>query len=256
MPKTKKASVLAYSLIIIAMMLAIVASLSAATILSKKGSSATDASVQAYQTADSGVQLAIKTINGDLNATISDSFSDCDSGVIKNQNDAGAGQYTLSFYDSSDNQIFSCSALVNSISSIKSVGVYKDTVRAVNVAMAAEINIPTGAVVAFDLDDCPSGWQLADGSSAAGNLDLRGMFIRGLDDGRGADPDSSRNLGSTQSDDFKSHNHNSSNIWFNAGCAYTFAAGGYCGSPSPLQYQGGSETRPKNVALIYCIKKS
>jgi hypothetical protein len=137
MPKTKKASVLAYSLIIIAMMLAIVASLSAATILSKKGSSATDASVQAYQTADSGIQIAIKEINSDLNATILDSFPDCDSGVIKNQNDAGAGQYTLSFYDSSDDQITSCSALVNSISSIKSVGVYKDTVRAVNVAMAA-----------------------------------------------------------------------------------------------------------------------
>ena len=35
--------------------------------------------------------------------------------------------------------------------------------------------------------------------------DLRGEFIRGLDAGRGVDPN--RNLGSLQSDEFKKHRH-------------------------------------------------
>ena len=55
-----KGSILAYSLIILTMMVAIVATMSISTMLEKKSASSTDFSVQAYATADSGIQLAIK----------------------------------------------------------------------------------------------------------------------------------------------------------------------------------------------------
>lgn len=63
--------------------------------------------------------------------------------------------------------------------------------------------VPTGAVMAFNLANCPNGWSPADGTN--GRPDLRGEFIRGLDSGRGID--AGRALGSWQIDMFKSHTH-------------------------------------------------
>ena len=60
--KTKKGSILAYSLIILAMMLAIATSISIATINEKKSASGTEFSMQALQTADDGSQIALKKI--------------------------------------------------------------------------------------------------------------------------------------------------------------------------------------------------
>lgn len=64
--------------------------------------------------------------------------------------------------------------------------------------------MPTGAVVAFFGPTCPSGWAAANGTAdgvkktdgTTATLDLRGEFIRGLDNSRGIDP--SRVLGSFQ----------------------------------------------------------
>lgn len=61
--------------------------------------------------------------------------------------------------------------------------------------------VPRGAIMAFFGASCPSGWNTADGTGdekktdgTLGTLDLRGEFIRGLDNGRGLD--TGRTLGS------------------------------------------------------------
>lgn len=142
--KNKKASILAYSLIVVSVMIVIATSISVVTVIEKKGAVSTDASVQAYQTADSGVQMAIKEINkiistGNSSSTsIGSVFANC---VDPNSADgsifAGA-EYKLSFFsDEEGNTPIGCSATIDQIQSIKSVGTYKDTVRAVQVAVAA-----------------------------------------------------------------------------------------------------------------------
>jgi phage-related tail fiber protein len=107
---------------------------------------------------------------------------------------------------------------------------------------------------------------------AAGRLpDLRGEFIRGWDNSRGID--SGRTFGLTQGDDFKSHTHNVNNQVANGPQWIAFSRedlnpseisdrSGYLSGPSSLANDrifyivntGGTETRPRNVALLACIK--
>ncbi|MEK2645993.1 hypothetical protein [Bdellovibrio sp. BCCA] len=115
-------------------------------------------------------------------------------------------------------------------------------------------SIPTGAVMAFDLTSCPSGWTEY---TAA-----RGRFLRGIDNGAGNDPSGTRAPGSVQVDDFKSHTH-SPNGYFVSGTSG--ADGDLDGSTQVTGYDkstitgvlsstGGAETRPKNVAVLFCRK--
>jgi microcystin-dependent protein len=106
-------------------------------------------------------------------------------------------------------------------------------------------------------------WGAGDGSTTFNVPDLRGEFVRGLDDGKGTDP--GRTLSSTpQLDSFKSHTHGSgwirtdseqvgqgttaSSIFMDRIAVYS-APGG-----TPTGATGGGETRPRNIALLYCIK--
>lgn len=124
-----------------------------------------------------------------------------------------------------------------------------------------------------------------DGSNTFNVPDLRGEFIRGLDGGRGVD--SGRTLGSAQADEFESHNHTASSVVTDPGHLHTNnAAGNVSFGSSGAQMTvfdvggvgsvattrnttttttgitvattntatGGSETRPRNVALNYIIK--
>lgn len=143
-----------------------------------------------------------------------------------------------------------------------------------------------GAIQYFAVQTAPDGWLKADGSavsrtdytdlfavigttfgegdgSTTFNLpDLRGEFVRGYDNGRGVD--SNRVFGSSQLDAFQGHRHS---------VLYTgnFYGGGegtpYGGNPNPGYAVGepitdgtngtprtASETRPRNVALLACIK--
>lgn len=96
-----------------------------------------------------------------------------------------------------------------------------------------------------------------DGSTTFNLPDLRGEFPRGFDDGRGVD--SGRAIGTTQAEDFKSHSHSQTTSGvnnYNAG--YGLVGGGstwYTG-PNPFNSgsTGGTETRPRNIALLACIK--
>ena len=50
----------------------------------------------------------------------------------------------------------------------------------------AAASIPSGMVSWFNLSTCPVGWQLANGVS--GSADVRGRYVRDLDQGTGRDP--------------------------------------------------------------------
>ncbi|WP_191058395.1 tail fiber protein [Geminicoccus harenae] len=136
--------------------------------------------------------------------------------------------------------------------------------------------VPAGVVLPYAGPVPPAGWLLCDGSNVSrttyaklfasigttygtGNgtttfklPDLRGEFVRGLDQGRGVD--AGRTLGSGQADEFKSHAHP-----LNSAPSTAAAGGGVAvlttsGSGAGTQTAGGTETRPRNVAMNYIIK--
>jgi len=95
------------------------------------------------------------------------------------------------------------------------------------------------------------------GSGSAGSThfrlpDLRGEFIRGWADGRTVD--TGRTFGSTQADDFKSHSHTMpyvlASITSTTGTGLRLAFG----TGAVTNETGGTETRPRNIALLSCIK--
>jgi phage-related tail fiber protein len=93
-----------------------------------------------------------------------------------------------------------------------------------------------------------------DGSSTFNLPDLRGEFIRGWDDSRGVD--SGRTFGSFQADEFKSHTHEELYNTPSSGQDQAGSGSGDNDNTSSRQTgaAGGAETRPRNVALLACIK--
>ena len=140
---------------------------------------------------------------------------------------------------------------------------------------------PIGSVMFFSSSAAPVSWFECDGSiisktiytdlfnvigytyGGSGDLfhlpDLRGEFVRGWDNGRGID--SGRQFGSAQSDLIKNHTHPIpvdtplANGGSNTGTTQR-------GTPSSApgvdatsnNTDGGTETRPRNIALLPCIK--
>ena len=138
-----------------------------------------------------------------------------------------------------------------------------------------------GEIAFFARPNPPSGWLKANGAAVsrttyaalfaaigttfgAGdgrttfNLpDLRGEFLRCLDDGRNID--GGRRLGSSQGDEIKTHTINVPNSQWegNVSGSWFFAERGNGNNNQPnntITYTGGNETRPRNVALLACIK--
>lgn len=108
---------------------------------------------------------------------------------------------------------------------------------------------------------------VGDGSTTFNVPDLRGEFIRGWDDSRGVD--SGRVFGSAQTDQMQGHFHtrqyaNTVDVNTSAGSLAggssigTTANRDNVGAPSTDGANGtprtGSETRPRNVAMLACIK--
>lgn len=112
--------------------------------------------------------------------------------------------------------------------------------------------IPSGAVMYFNLSSCPSGWIVADGTN--GTPDLRGEFIRGLDNGRGVD--TGRTLGSWEADMLKNHTHStySTNLMPQTNSYSRFYYTVVASLTGTTGATGGVETRPRNVALLACVK--
>jgi microcystin-dependent protein len=149
---------------------------------------------------------------------------------------------------------------------------------------------PVGSVIALPYATVPSGYLECDGSSllrasysalfavisddygaADGthfNLpDYRGKFLRGWAHGQTTDPDKATRtdrgdgtggdvVGSKQADEIASHTHQYHDGGYDSGGS-TYTEGSV-NQNSPRLYTsaatGGSETRPKNVNVMYCIK--
>jgi hypothetical protein len=135
---------------------------------------------------------------------------------------------------------------------------------------------PVGTISAFFTSSCPTGWVTADGTN--GTPDLRWEFIRWLDNGRGVD--SGRSLGSWQK---ASHirNFTDTDAWGGWTPSVYFSA---TNADINLGYEPASNTsntndyqfsftrtnwyaqaltpwytrtiRPRNIALLYCMKLS
>ena len=157
--------------------------------------------------------------------------------------------------------------------------------------LAAEVSNalnPVGTVIWYSGSSAPTGYLKANGDSIANgsgttqsitadfsalyaivgaNLpDLRGEFIRGFDDGKGTD--SGRGIRTTQADEFKTHQHLfggddqiESQGSYTAVAAMAYDANSSTSgdahdyrTKSDTSNYGGTETRPRNVALLACIK--
>lgn len=90
--------------------------------------------------------------------------------------------------------------------------------------------------------------------------DLRAEFVRGWDDGRGVDP--SRVFGSAQAESVNTAGYQlreASATWASAGNALGSSVAYFDNANIPsygtnMTLFGGTETRPRNIALLYCIK--
>jgi len=155
-------------------------------------------------------------------------------------------------------------------------------------ALTGIVATTSGAVSAFAFTSVPTGWLECDGSTvsrttysdlftAIGDTfgagdgsttfaipDLRGPFIRGWDNGRGID--AGRVFGSSQDEAFASHQHiggrkNYKDVQTAYGSSPTsngpnssWSNGTYQRFQAKTSFVGGDETRPRNIAMMYCIK--
>ena len=146
--------------------------------------------------------------------------------------------------------------------------------------------LPVGSMVPFPKGTVPPGFLEVDGSvqsiatypdlsaylgtafnvgsEGAGNFRLpesRGEFLRGWDHGRGVD--AGRGIGSSQLGAVEAHAHdagyynssnNAINSAFNRKEAYSPAYSSGLTSVAMTPSGGGTETRPRNLAVMWCIK--
>ena len=147
---------------------------------------------------------------------------------------------------------------------------------AVTQAKTSNFLVPTGAVMPFAMNSVPTGWLACngglhsrtvyaalfaaigveygngDGSTTFPVPDLRGYFVRGS--GTNGDGTASGGFGDKQDDEFKAHTHTLLQTTdFNG--AYSAGSGrARYGGGGSTNSTGGTETRPKNIAMLYCIK--
>lgn len=139
--------------------------------------------------------------------------------------------------------------------------------------------VPAGKLSPFARVTAPTGWLECNGSAVSrtaysalfaaigttfgagdGSMtfllpDLRGEFVRGWDHDRGVD--AGRAFGSSQGDALASHTHPLDNRILTEGIAGVGLGGSTSGESAALAATGatgGSETRPRNVAMLWCIK--
>jgi microcystin-dependent protein len=136
--------------------------------------------------------------------------------------------------------------------------------------------VPVGSVTMYAANTAPTGWLecsgaavsrttyaglfaaigtvfgSGDGSTTFNLPQMQGEFARGWDNGRGVDP--ARAFGSAQADEFEAHTHTV--VSRQDDTPNTGIAGGantVTGSETTSS-TGGSETRPRNIALMFIIK--
>jgi len=143
-------------------------------------------------------------------------------------------------------------------------------------AIQASLSLPVGMVVASAVAAAPTGWLICngqaisrttyaalfallgtaygagDGSTTFNVPDYRGLFLRGLDAGRGLNP-VTQNLGQVLLDSVVSHNHVITFYGDNSGNSGPGHGGGTPSTENTTSV-GAQETRPKNITVVYIIK--
>ena len=156
---------------------------------------------------------------------------------------------------------------------------------AVTQAKAANALVPTGAIMPFAMNGAPTGWVPANGDAISRSTyadlfaaigttygvgdgattfnvpDLRGYFVRGV--GTNTDGTVSGTFGAKQADSVGPHTHPNTvtqgNLaLFSNGFRYDDFQDGndkeFKANFSSPSNTGTTETRPKNIAMFYCIK--
>ncbi len=145
--KNKQGSALVFALIILSMMLTVAMSLSTAAVMQKKNASSTQSSVQAYQIADSGAQLALRIINQKITSLDIDqrrvlgAFSNCTNGVVAFNGGNLPANTTLSisfFNAEAVPRLVACNELIDTVASIHATAQNLNNVRAVELAVSKE----------------------------------------------------------------------------------------------------------------------
>lgn len=161
---------------------------------------------------------------------------------------------------------------------------------AINTSINGKRYVEAGTIAAYPAG-VPTGWLECDGSSLLragtyadlfaylsttyGNVDgthfnlpdYRGYFLRHVDGGQGVDPDAASrtnrgdgtagdNVGTKQDDEIKSHTHSSLKSAHAGSVILASAAvfGAVINTGDTTGATGGSETRSKNINVIWCVK--
>lgn len=156
--------------------------------------------------------------------------------------------------------------------------------RLTNILSANTGTVPPGTIISYGHSGVPSGfltcngaavsrsaysalfaaigttYGTGDGSTTFNLPDLRGEFLRGWDNARGVD--SGRGIGTAQSHSVETHTHTTGNFMdFDFGSSgthngphFTSATGRGSRTTSGNSGNSAAETRPRNVAVHYCIK--
>ena len=216
--------------------------------------------------ANQGAASARTDINN-INVSIASNFSQSWNGTsVDDETGAPTTIYKNQWwYDSSSNILYIRNEANDAWIKVGELNQTSDTFSA---------QLPAGMIQAFAGSSAPTGWLKCNGTAVsrttysalfaqisttygAGNgsttfnvPDLRGEFIRGWDDGRGVD--SGRSLGSYQADELKSHTHNYTSSGPSGGGGYSSRYG--VPTTRTTAATGGNETRPRNLAFLYCIK--
>ncbi len=145
------------------------------------------------------------------------------------------------------------------------------------VAQLAAQKMPSGVIQNYAGAAAPAGWLECDGAAVSratyadlfvaigetfGNgdgastfnlPDLRGEFVRGWDNGRGVD--AGRALGSAQADEVGPHQHDINHYTNSDNTGSNIAgANGNTNQTWQTELSTGTETRPRNIALMFIIR--
>lgn len=145
-----------------------------------------------------------------------------------------------------------------------------------NVVIPVPTNIPIGGIIMWGATLVPANWLECNGDAFSSitypdlaavygtNLpDLRGVFVRGLNRGKtvNGDPDVNRAILSYQADAYQQHSHTTAEGGFQTnifGGSYYTSSNANPSNQRAAQTTStagtSTETRPKNVALMYIVR--
>lgn len=139
----RNGSVLAYTLVILSVVLIAAIGIASVSVTNQQSALLSNRSVSAFQVADTGSQAAIVAIREELSSDSNAKLNDltvggvhCSSGSISEVPSGTVGTYTLTFEDKEEN-VLNCGSDLSEVAIVRSVGEYRNTSRAVKVAVVS-----------------------------------------------------------------------------------------------------------------------